>query len=751
MRFLAIYRASFYLMLTFATLVLSIDATDDIPFAMLYPLVVAVAGVVAFVTVDRNPRLSPSRNVASLLAVASGLLSYFEYKQDPNLILLAAAHWLVYLQLIKMFLPKTIEDDWFLFLLGLVQVLVGGVMSQSDKVGIALFTWALLSLWVLTLFALHREALRLRVVPTASPAPDRDPVVDRSEPYRGLVDLPFLFSTARVAATTLALGGLIFLAMPRKSSVDNPQSGGSVGKHLSGFDDEVQLGQLGEILENDSVVMSVELFDREGNRHAPEAGRDYRWRGVSMDRYSEGRWRRPRPHTMGYSPGVPTHQADSRIIRQMIRLEPTDSPVLFSLRPIIQVGGPDRRNDPEINKSDGSLFRGEPRAVSYDYEVESEADADLPQSGESYPSIDYRKALTTLPDDFRRQVREIALARVGHIPADDLRGRAAELERWLRDSGEFRYTLQMEVTDRDVDPVVDFLVNRKSGHCEYFASALTLLLRSIDIPARMINGFKGGDYNAMGGVITVRQKHAHSWVETLVGRTEGVDGLPIWSTLDPTPADQRDASVARVGGIAGEFRQVTDFIRFIWVFYIVGFNSERQDRFLYKPIRDLIDEARYGFELIYEKLQIWLHFPSVESFFSFRGFAVSFAVLLLLVGLARLGTWLVPRLYRRLTGTRSERSSGSDGVAFYRRLLQLLAEYGLDRPPAETPREFARRAAVFLSGHGSGTEAVADVPPLIVDAFYRIRYGEHTLGEDDLAHVIARLDALESRMHPQKA
>ena len=64
----------------------------------------------------------------------------------------------------------------------------------------------------------------------------------------------------------------------------------------------------------------------------------------------------------------------------------------------------------------------------------------------------------------------------------------------------------------------DFLVNRKKGHCEYFASALALLLRSIDIPARIVNGFKGGDWNELTQSMNVRQKHAHSWVEAYVGQ-----------------------------------------------------------------------------------------------------------------------------------------------------------------------------------------------------------------------------------------
>ena len=748
MKFQVIYRASFYLMLTFATLVLSIDATDDNPFAMLYPIAVGLASIVAFLTVDRNPKLSVSKATASWLALGTLVPSIMEWKYDHNLLLLAAAHWLVYLQLVKMFLPKEVEDDWFLFLLGLVQVLVGGVMSQSDKVGVALFTWALLSLWVLILFALHRESLRMRVVPMGFPSTTR---ADRSEPYQGLLDLPFAVSTARVAATTLALGGLIFLATPRRSSMGSSQSTGLVGKHLTGFDDEIKLGELGEILENDTPVMSIELVDRDNVRLAPDRTVEYRWRGVSMDRYEKGHWYRPRYRANGYSLGLTDRWRETRVIRQLIKLEPNDSPVLFGLRPILDADAPDKRFSPELNDGDGSLFRTDTRAVSFDYSVDSSDHPELPQPGESFPSVAYLEKLTAIPEELKAKFRPIALAQVKGLAEDDYPGQVAALEGYLRESGEFRYSLQMERALDGVDPVEGFLLKRKAGHCEYFASALALLLRSIDIPSRMINGFKGGDYNAMAGITTVRQKHAHSWVEALVGRTKGPDSLPIWITLDPTPPDQRNASVAKVGGMAAHFYQLTDFVRYVWIFYIVGFNSERQDRFLYGPIRQLVEEAKRGFSIMGETIRRWLHFPSVESFFSLRGFLVSFAALLLLVGLARMTGWAFRRLMGRLSGSRIDHSPGMAGIQFYRRLLRLLAEYGLDRPAAETPREFARRAAVYLAGHGSGTEAVADVPPLVVEAFYRIRFGEHTIREDDFERVTARLDALEAHLRPAKA
>ena len=102
---------------------------------MLFPLGVALAGVVAFLTVDRNPAAGSPEARPTCWPLGSIVLVVLESTLDRTKLLLALAHWLVYLQLIKMFLPKTVEDDWLLFLLGLMQVLVGAVISQSDRVG----------------------------------------------------------------------------------------------------------------------------------------------------------------------------------------------------------------------------------------------------------------------------------------------------------------------------------------------------------------------------------------------------------------------------------------------------------------------------------------------------------------------------------------------------------------------------------------------------------------------------------------
>ncbi len=749
MNFQWLYRASFYVMLFLATLVLSIDATDDNKFAMLYPLAVGAAGVLAFLTVDRDPRLALSRGLASLLAFGSAGLSILEYELDPNLFLLAAAHWLVYLQLVKMFLPKTVEDDWFLFLLGLVQVVVGGVMSQSDQVGMALFGWVIVSLWVLALFTLHREAGRVKTPEGVTVTPP----LDRKEPYPGLVSWSFLFATGRVALTTLALGGIIFLAMPRRSIMGSSQRGDAMGRHLTGFDDEVKLGQLGEILENDSVVMTVEMYDEETKRKLPPSRDEQHFRGVTLARYVRGRWRRQSTVNGSFALDQPNRPREPRRTRQTIKLEPTDSSVLFSMRPVLSASASNRRYTPEFNPLDGTIFRADTRTVALEYEVISSADTLQPQPGEIAPSGDRLRELVDMPIALKQKLRSIALPLVEKIPPSAVADRARKLESYLLDTKVFTYTLQQDVGDPNLDPVEDFLINRKQGHCEYFASALALLLRSIDIPARMVNGFKGGDYNDITGVLTVRQKHAHSWVEAYLGRTPGRENrqLPIWITLDPTPPNERDESVAKVGGIPASFRTFTDLVRYVWIFYIVGFNEERQRRFLYQPVSDLIREARRGFNIMGTAIMNavrWVFDFQKTSFFSMRGLLAILLLVLTISVIVFTGRWILLKLWRWWRGHRHDVDGLQQGVAFQRRLVQLLSEYGLERPAAETPREFARRAATFLAGKGSGTEIVADVPPLVVDAFYRIRFGNAELSTDELAHVESRLDALEHSLRP---
>jgi protein-glutamine gamma-glutamyltransferase len=740
-----VYRASFYLMLVVANMALVGDSVDG-QYAMLYTLAVAVAGAAAFFTVDLNRRWALPRGLANALGVATLGILFLEYRNNENQMIQALGHWLVYLQLVKYFLPKTAEDDWFLFVLGLMQVLIGSVVNQSDHVGSWLFLWAMLAVWVLGQFFLQREARRL--LPATNGPVDRAMAVPPVDPYRGLFDVPYVVATIRVMATTLALGGLIFLVLPRRAGATRNQGAPPMSRHLTGFDEEVQLGQLGEILENDTVVMTVELTDEEGETIQPVG--EPLWRGVTMLRYDKGKWHRQAKPTQSVVSFKTERRRMRKTIHQKINLEPNDSATLFGMRPMLNAKSVHRLYAPNLSTNDGTLFRPDSRAGDYEYEVISDADPNAPQPHESPPG-EADKLSLSVPEELKRPLRRIAQPLVAKIDGegrDGVEARARALESYLRDSGRFSYTLQMDVKDRHIDPVEDFLVNRKEGHCEYFASALALLLRSVDIPSRVVNGFKGGDWNDLTQTLNVRQKHAHSWVEAYAGM--GEDRVPIWITLDPTPSTERQKSIAQVGGLAGNFRPLTDVIRHIWVFYIVGFDGDRQDKLLYSPMKTLLFEVRNQYIRLGQLLRDWFsrlfHFRSIGAFISIRGFIVSFVVLTLLAGLANLVFKLAQRFFSWLRGPKLDATSLTAGILFYRRLTQLLAAYELDRNPAETQSEFAGRAHKFLTGKGSPTQPVADVPREVVDAFYRVRFGHLELEPDSLHKLDARLDALESSL-----
>jgi transglutaminase-like putative cysteine protease len=774
MTLLPLYRASMYVMLTLATLVLSINAEVYNRFAMLYPLAVALAGVGAFVTVDRRAAQGLARDVANLLAVGSFLVAMLEFWGEAERLPLALGHWLVYLSLIKMFLPKTVEDDWFLFLIGLVQVVIGVFLSQSTEVGGLLAAWAMTALWTLGLFHLHREALRNEPEEgvTVRPAPRPE------DPYPGFLNPPFVVATLAVALTTLALGGLVFLFIPRWSAASTSPGTTKVASNLTGFTEEVELGRIGEILENETVVMTVELLDEDGDHLRPEG--EELWRGLTLTRYEQGRWTRTAGDPIDFDRvQFPPPPIGGRI-RQRYQVEPTRTDVLFALRPFYRAEA--RGGAILFQQSDGTLRRPhedeflDPQrsgnlASVFRYEVLSVRGGDV-QPAEVFPLGQVRRrdspfgfrlpawrpdrpweqavspGLLQVPDEVRRRLGEVADGILGRKDDDDMQGRARKLESYFRDSGAFFYSLKMTRVDPALDPVVDFVINRREGHCEYFASALALMLRTQGIPSRVVNGFKGGDYDEIFGALTVREKHAHSWVEALVGVTRG--GAPIWITLDPTPALEREKVVAKVGGVTNGLRSLSDSFRNFWVFSVADFDQERQERLIYGPLRDLAHESGRGFRMIYANLQIaarWLfHFERPREFFSVRGFVVSVVVMLLAVGVSLAVRWLARRLLGRFGRGAGPDSALASGLAVYQRLMRLLAEAGLERPAGETPREFARRAASLLSARLDGAPGLPELPTAVVEAFYRVRFGHHALEPAAVRDLDARLDALAARL-----
>jgi len=311
-----------------------------------------------------------------------------------------------------------------------------------------------------------------------------------------------------------------------------------------------------------------------------------------------------------------------------------------------------------------------------------------------------------------KRIGDEMLKQAGVAATASARERALALERSLGRNEAFNYSSFRRRVNVALDPNEDFLLNVRSGHCERFASALALLLRAQGIPARLVIGFRGGDWNNVARCIEVRELHAHAWVEAAIElETVGPNKRPRrirWLTLDPTPRNE-DLANREVG----LFAQNLSFAKMLWEFFILDFSGDMQRRQFLQRF-DFI-----GLQAFAEWIASlgWLGLILLIGLF-----VVSSALAIAVVYFFReLRDWL--RRHHAIARWR-----GSI-VPFYRRLLAWLARRKLTPAPAQTPREFAHEAGNTLRADPL-TAPLADAPAEIVDRYYAVRFGRVPLAQE---------------------
>jgi transglutaminase-like putative cysteine protease len=278
---------------------------------------------------------------------------------------------------------------------------------------------------------------------------------------------------------------------------------------------------------------------------------------------------------------------------------------------------------------------------------------------------------------------------------------------YLAHSGEYTYTLELVRAQPGLDPILDFLFNTKQGHCERYASALVLMLRSQGIPARLVKGYKGLEHQG-GGTYVVRQSQVHAWAEALVpsrvGRNEpeGYD----WLTLDPTPDIGQTVPPMSLQQLWNDSQRG---LTFFWEERIVNYNSERR-----------------------AETMLWL-----------RTHGRTWAPVVGVAAAVLAGSWILLMLLRR---RRRQPGLSRPTLSFYGRLLELLARHrGLTPATGQTPREFAGAAAAVL-GTQPATAAWAGLPSRVVELYYRARFGDRPLDSAEGQALGAGLDELAAAL-----
>lgn len=367
----------------------------------------------------------------------------------------------------------------------------------------------------------------------------------------------FVLGTGALSSVVLLASAVVFLAFPR---VSQGWSGRSPvpAPSMAGFSESVALGSHGaRILPNPDVILRVEFPDG-----VPEDPEGLYFRGRSYDRFDGIRWIRSRSLPPATAPVAWYRERwGGEEITQRIYAAPLESRVLFGVHPTLDVV-PESRMQPALDGSGDLVYwgRGPPAYTVHSVSGRPSA-ADLRAS----PPGGYTPAR-----GFYLQLPSVLSPRVGALAdsllagVEDRHDRIQVLLAWFRQ--EFFYTTELPASARETS-VEHFLFERKEGHCEYFATGLTVLLRAAGIPSRVVNGFLGGRWNDVGGYLAVTGNQAHAWVEVWF------PGLG-WVPFDPTPPGEVGAA-AGAGRLAfGRF--LLDGLQHRWGKWILDYSGSRQ-------------------------------------------------------------------------------------------------------------------------------------------------------------------------------
>jgi transglutaminase-like putative cysteine protease len=613
--------------------------------------------------------------------------------------------------------------------------------------------------------------------------------IQQDSPGRWIVPR-FVLGVLGLSVAGLALGLAMFLLVPRVwigGGGIRSQGESRGAQAVIGFSGEVRLGQIGQILESTERVMRVQIFDRDaGNKpmtveeFAAEYGlTDPLFRGSVLERYQDGRWKSARVEEQRISRSL--QENDLGLIRQEYVLDLVNSEVLFAMRPITMARldapyGPMNYN-PETGVFAGSIEGRDP--IRY-FVYSSRRKPDDPQVrqnefGEIYGSRALTPQATTRylqkPAagidqliELARQVADEEMQSESSISGAEVspeRRKAVALWAYLRDEERFTYSLNMAVEDPRRDPVEEFLFVRKQGHCEYFASALALMLRSEKIPARLVTGFKGADFHKSEGYYEVQQRHAHVWVEAWVDNQ--------WIVLDPTP-EARDEAVRSMASQAGFWTNARNSIQSMWSTYVVSLSLNRQQEALYEPLQGSVSSGWGSVSHLLSQVAAgvgWIKgaLASPEQLLTPRGTALALGVLIVawaLVNLARRSrrrarrrglvlrrpNWIVRAwawLAMRLTG-RSPDPAGMI-VEFYEQFLSLASAAGFARRDNQTQREFARQLEEVLGDRLAAAE-LSRFPSELAELFYKVRFGAGRLEPLEAGDIEQRLSRLAGALAP---
>lgn len=417
------------------------------------------------------------------------------------------------------------------------------------------------------------------------------------------------------------------------------------------------------------------------------------WRAQVLDTYTPNGFITSDTNTTWAEPGDP-RMADAQTGLSRVPVEqefqvriPKNGYIFGAGQPLkvnvsVELKGPP--TDPRAILQAGRIRRGQNYTIT---SAISMATVDqLRSAGTNYPP-GITSTYLQLPESLPKRVRDLAAVAAKSESAPGGKATpydsATAIQDYLRNPANYKYNTNIAAPPAERDGVDYFLFDSRQGYCDYFASAMAVMLRSQGIPARVISGFATGDYDPNFGVYVVRDWHAHAWVEVYFPSygwipfeptpsqpviTRAVDTNPV-AKLPDDPASQSSQNPA---------------------------SSEQQPRDFLPSTLEPIATAVTSLPGTPPLHWLLLSLP--------------FAALL---GLFLRQWWFAP--FRKLYGPR----------AYYARMLRLASWFGLKPRPSQTPHEYARNLSAVVP---TARQSLAS----LTDAYVRDRYSATKLSKPEL-------------------
>ncbi|AUX48167.1 hypothetical protein SOCE26_096970 [Sorangium cellulosum] len=657
---------------------------------------------------QRHPALRHLDTIVLLLVIAAQVIRIVVTDASvlDVLVEFAAA-----LQIIRLATRKGAAHDQQVIVLALLHLIAGTVLGGGLGYGLCFLGVLVVAPGALVLSHLRREVEGNY----RQGARDRTglPVdVPRILRSRRVVGRSFLAVTCLLSIPIFVFTALLFVIFPRVGLSLLLLNRGHTGRMI-GFSGKVDLGAVGVLRSDPKLAMRVEIPDLP---EPPPMRLTMHLRGTALDAYDGRTWsqsesfKRPAENDAGL---VPIERYPDPALDPVMRidLEPIDPPVIFLPPNATGLRFKHRGQlgfDPNTiaHRGPEGEFRYQPvddRGLVYDVFLSRKRQPTFQRLAGAE-----RRRYLELPREMPSRIVDLAASWTLGMerPVD----RARAIEARLRT--EYRYDLASP-SGHDPQPLDHFLFESKRGHCEFYSTAMAILLRAVDVPTRNVTGFIGGTYNRFGRFYAVRQGDAHSWVEVFL------DGEG-WVTFDPTPP----ADAAPKSELVGVWAYLRDFIEA---------TSQRWDRHI------------VGYDL---NQQVGL-FQTLTSRYRRSGSsgetALSTRRLLLAAGaaLAVGGGLLYWRFRRARRGREEDRSDAGRtpssilATALYESLETAMLAQGIPRPPSMPPLRHAE--ALGRVDHPLAREVLT-----LTQVYLRARFGGAKLTEDDSRDFERRVKALRS-------